>query len=197
MSHTKSHTPRYHDVTLVGTFIQLIRIGRNTRVSIIVLCVCSCYKGSQPHWRARKCVCMCETYRVTSYSMLPRCADWYQTLDLFSILHTHAVQVHSTQCALSNTQLPWWFQIEVTEILGSTDSESGDHPQQEGDDAGGSGSNSGTRRVGRFSIPRRKHELFLCNNDSVSTCVKAWGNGRFLLLNYNWFKGLEGWTVNI
>lgn len=72
----------------------------------------------------------------------------------------HAVQVHATQCTLGDAHLPWWYQVEV--IDNNLDSGSGEH------EVGDAGSGDGLRGVGRFSVPRRQHELALCNQGSVS-----------------------------
>ena len=79
------------------------------------------------------------------------------------------MKVSTTECSLSGgVPLPWWFQLEVTDRLGSQagsgeveDSET-DTEQEESKQCG----------AGKFTVSRRRrHEMSLCEGDSVSASV--------------------------
>ena len=66
--------------------------------------------------------------------------------------------------------------MEMIEILDSMGSGSGSGSQSSSTGAAGvSGSGSEQRKAGKFYIPRpRRHEMTLCNQDSVSEYTQCW-----------------------
>ena len=92
-----------------------------------------------------------------------------------------------TECSLGGVPLPWWFQVEAFGTkAGSGEEDSTSTTDTESSAPGG-------KCAGKFRVVRRKHEMSLCEGDSVSGSVAKLVQSGFPNYCANWLVAMTLW----